>query len=1177
MDLDTLQAEVAAALEPAFRARLLARGQARSMIQRDGILPSGAPRFATTLPYDLIGYGEVLLLHGLRIRTEGGDEDLARRAFVHAGEAIEAVVGNGVPDDPQRGFLRLLSAAAFHLGRSSARAYSMLKTSLDDANLSRLERALALVILRSLDQLEEEIADWRVNEMASEKRLAEDIVASDVRMDEGNAAAQFEESIVAALDTALCDRLYAGLGVFLLALQVGEESLVDRAREELQTGLGVSADVNLVPQWWCFRLAIHLIDDLWQSSYHQLLPQTLPDGESTTWQEERNLFIASLYCRKRAEIELWPSQIEGARRAVDHSDNLVVSLPTSAGKTRVAELCILRCLSERKRVVFVTPLRALSAQTEFVLRKTFGLLGKSVSALYGSMGMSSFEEDTLRSRDIVVATPEKLDFALRNDPSILDDVGLIVLDEGHMIGLGEREIRYEIQIQRLLNRYDAHERRIVCLSAILPDGDEFDDFVRWIRNDREGLAVRGQWRPTRLRFGEVLWRNNEARLELRIDEERPFVPKFFETRAPLRGRRRALFPRSHRELVIATTWRLLKDAHSVIVYCPERRSVGPYAREIVDLASKGFINSALTANEDVLVDALAIGEEWLGASHPILGCLRLGVAIHHGALPTPFRKELERLLRKGVLKVTISSPTLAQGLNLTATSIIMHGITHYRDGKQKLIAAADFKNVVGRAGRAFVDVQGLVLFPIFDRHGYRRRQWDRLLRDTGDHEMESGLLRLVIWFLERLHKYLGEPDISELAEYVLNNTAAWEPPVVYREGDAQRERTATQWNRNLAVLDTALLSLAGEEEIADDEIAGRVDELLRSSFWHRRVAQHKEEHQYLLQAALAGRARSIWRQTSAAQRQGYFLAGVGLASGQMLDVLAAELNPLLIEANAAILGDEGDRAVAAVLGLAERLFEVEPFVPEPFPDEWREVMELWIRGKPFREFPVNRTDDILRFVENGLVYKLPWAVDAVRVRALANHDIIGDETMGLTVDNFETGLVVPCLETGTLNPVAARLMQAGFTSRLGAIRAVTETRADFASGQQLKEWLRSPEVLILSEDEKWPTPESHRRWLAFLNRNAPDPGSTWSLQRGDFPVTWREPETPPLGEVVRLRFTNDGGCTVLSPTFRELGMLKTRLGRRPAGLFDARVGRTGSLNYVYRGPRDISVANLDHA
>lgn len=200
---------------------------------------------------------------------------------------------------------------------------------------------------------------------------------------------------------------------------------------------------------------------------------------------------------------MWPSQIEAASRAVNQTDNLVVSLPTSAGKTRIAELSILRCLAGGRRAIVVTPLRALSAQTEATLQRTFGPLGKTISALYGSIGVSGFDEDAIRGRDIVVATPEKLDFALRNDPSLLDDVGLLVFDEGHMIGSGEREVRYEVQIQRLLRRKDADQRRIVCLSAILPDGDQMEDFSAWLRRDQPGGPIKNDWRPTRLRFGEV--------------------------------------------------------------------------------------------------------------------------------------------------------------------------------------------------------------------------------------------------------------------------------------------------------------------------------------------------------------------------------------------------------------------------------------------------------------------------------------------------------------------------------------------------------------------------------------------------------------------------------------------------------------------------------------------------
>src|SRR5205823_4759067 len=132
------------------------------------------------------------------------------------------------------------------------------------------------------------------------------------------------------------------------------------------------------------------------------------------------LFIAELHQQNRAEIDLWPSQLAAAQRAFDMSDDLIAALPTSAGKTRIAEICILRALSVRGRVLFVTPLRALSAQTERNLRRIFTPLGFSVSSLYGSSGTTGEDTDSLQNRDIVVTTPEKLDFALRNNPAVLD-------------------------------------------------------------------------------------------------------------------------------------------------------------------------------------------------------------------------------------------------------------------------------------------------------------------------------------------------------------------------------------------------------------------------------------------------------------------------------------------------------------------------------------------------------------------------------------------------------------------------------------------------------------------------------------------------------------------------------------------------------------------------------------
>jgi replicative superfamily II helicase len=179
-----------------------------------------------------------------------------------------------------------------------------------------------------------------------------------------------------------------------------------------------------VPLWWICRIALNLLDDLWASSLHVVLPTEGPDGASE-YQALRRLFIEELYSRKIAEIELWPSQIEAAHRAVDLTDDLVVALPTSAGKTRIAEIAALMAVASNTRVLIVTPLRSLSAQTERSFRKTFSTLGSTVSSLYGASGMAAGDEDALRSQTIVIATPEKLDFALRNDPTIIDDVGLV--------------------------------------------------------------------------------------------------------------------------------------------------------------------------------------------------------------------------------------------------------------------------------------------------------------------------------------------------------------------------------------------------------------------------------------------------------------------------------------------------------------------------------------------------------------------------------------------------------------------------------------------------------------------------------------------------------------------------------------------------------------------------------
>jgi hypothetical protein len=495
--IDELQAFLVDATRPGVWERLLDRGTAWSIMRQEGLLPEDAPPLGSTIDTDLAEYGFSVLRAALAFREEGGSAEVSERAFEKSANAFESLVRNGSPEAVERGFYRVIAGAAYHLAGYSAIAYSLFSERGIGFNSTPAEDALILLILRDLDTLRVHTREWLLDEANSDQNLANLLDSDEL---------ETEDAVATILNSTIC----RALAYFDFALQTGNAPLVDFAKELLSNGVKLASDEGAVSLWWIARLCLNLIDDLWEHSLHMNLPEDAPEGGAERYPALRTLFLTSLYGRKNAEIELWPSQLAAAKRSTDLSDDLVVALPTSAGKTRIAEMAALMTLSTGKRVLIVTPLRALSAQTERSFRKAFAPLGFTVSSLYGASGISSNDEDALRSKDIVIATPEKLDFALRNDASLINNVGLIVLDEGHMIGPTEREIRYETLVQRLLRRSDAENRRIVCLSAILPDGEQLSDLTAWIRSDVEGEPVKSPWRPTRQRFGTLVWRGSPA-------------------------------------------------------------------------------------------------------------------------------------------------------------------------------------------------------------------------------------------------------------------------------------------------------------------------------------------------------------------------------------------------------------------------------------------------------------------------------------------------------------------------------------------------------------------------------------------------------------------------------------------------------------------------------------------
>jgi hypothetical protein len=1151
---EELQAFLTQATQEGVQRRLLYRGAAWSLMRTDGVLPENAPALGATIETDLANHGFALLRAAMALRAQGRSAELTAKAFERAGNAFEALIRNADPVAVDRGFRRTVAAAAYHLAGFSAVAYSLFNEAADDLNLTPGETAIMRLILRDLDGLRTFVRGWLRDEAHGDDRMAAELSTEDADLD---------EVLAKILNTTIC----RALAFFDFALETGEEEPLNIARSLLASAVSLADTAENVPLWWITNLCSHLINDLWQHSLHQTLPTQPPEGAAEWYPDLRRLFIGSLYARKTSEVELWPSQREAAYRSTDVKDDLVVALPTSAGKTRVAEIAALMTLSSARRVLIVTPLRALSAQTERSFRKTFAPLGFSVSSLYGASGLSVGDEDALRSREIVIATPEKLDFALRSDPSLIDDVGLIVLDEGHMIGPSEREIRYETLVQRLLRRADAAERRIVCLSAILPSGDELNDLTAWIRADEPGDPVRSDWRPTRQRFGMLAWRARDARLTLDLTNNGPFLDKFV-LRKPPRGREKNPYPRKASHLTLFAAWEFAAQGKRTLIFSTQANWVEGYGKQVVDLCKRGYLVPLLD-DEASIARALEVGKEWLGENHPAVASLKAGVAIHHGRLPSPFLRELEILLSEGVLKVIVASPTLSQGLNLNAAVLLVPAL--YRAGT--LITGEEFANVAGRAGRAFVDVEGLILHVMFDRLDWRSGEWRELVASSKARMLKSGLIQIVAEILSRLSRE-GVLARDDAWEYLANARDAWKSPeeeaalaarlaeapaeVAVDDdegaengdagGDEDEKIEEEPLSELVERLDTTVFGLVEALDADRADLPKLLDEALKGSLWVRQIAREGDGVEALHRRIFEARANLIWSVTTPQARKGHFAMGVGLDAGMAIDAMADELGDLIDRADAASLGGDVDKLAEALAGLGERLLIMRPFIPDKknaLPANWKIILKQWVLGAEVSEIGPHN----MRLVEEAFTYRLVWALEATRTRRM---------TLGWSPDIIPGGGAAS-LETGVPQFMMSMLIRAGLPSRRAAMAAIGSTNPSFVTPAEMRAWLESDEIMAFTDAGDWPTPDTAALWARFRTEALSGGIQKWSIERHRRLLEVPRGSAPPPGLYRIVTEEGDGQTWLATPDYRRVAPFRKSAVDPKPSLFSGRLPRRTSL------------------
>jgi hypothetical protein len=270
------------------------------------------------------------------------------------------------------------------------------------------------------------------------------------------------------------------------------------------------------------------------------------------------------------------------------------------------------------------------------------------------------------------------------------------------------------------------------------------------------------------------------------------------------------------------------------------------------------------------------------------------------------------------------------------------------------------------------------------------------------------------------------------------------------------------------------------------------------------------------------------------------------------------------------LNDDDETAIAAVIAFAEIIFQIPPFVPDELPSNWKMILTAWLNGKPIVVLAAGNEERVLQFIEQDLVYKLPWGMEAVRVRGLAHDDAVGEV---FTLSDFELGVAVAAVETGSLNRSATVLMRSGFSSRSAAIKAVEDTSADFTTVQELRSWLRSETISEHSLREEWPTPETSQLWQAFRQSFSPSSKQTWSRSSHNIAVDWVDGVSPPSGTPLRAVQHHEGTLLLQTLDCEPAGSLAIAINLTRKGLLLVTTSpKKDMVTLDYLGPDDLFAA-----
>uniref|UniRef100_A0A3Q2QR46 Helicase POLQ-like n=1 Tax=Fundulus heteroclitus TaxID=8078 RepID=A0A3Q2QR46_FUNHE len=369
---------------------------------------------------------------------------------------------------------------------------------------------------------------------------------------------------------------------------------------------------------------------------------------------------------------------------VQQRRNLIYSLPTSGGKTLVAEILILReLLCRRKDCLFILPYISLVQEKVRGLAR-FGLeLDFMVEEYAGSKGR--FPPVKRRNRrSLYVATIEKAHSLVNSliETGRLENLGLVVVDELHMLGDGSRGAAIEMTLAKV--QYMSKATQIIGMSATLGNITDLQTFL-----GAENYS--NDFRPVQLK--------EYVKLNDTIYEVDPKEENCFRFSRMLNVKYSSSMQKIDPDHIIALVTEVI-PVHSCLVFCPTKKNCENVAGMICKYLKKDFLLHR-EADKATLLRALKDGGN--GSMCPVLrNVVPYGVAYHHSGLTSEERKLVEEAYSSGVLCLLACTSTLAAGINLPARRVILRSPYVATD----FLKRSQYKQMVGRAGRAGIDTVG---------------------------------------------------------------------------------------------------------------------------------------------------------------------------------------------------------------------------------------------------------------------------------------------------------------------------------------------------------------------------------------------------------------------------------------------------------------------------------------